>query len=108
MNNITIICIIVVIVVMSESGRSEQAENGSFQNQTEGPVSCGLLRRASKEVLPLWEGLKQRSAPRGNPRAAGLKRQSLNRARKVNLTSRIRRTASDFSVIANKELESLA
>ena len=26
----------------------------------------------SKEVLPLWEGLKQRSVPRGNPKAAGI------------------------------------
>ena len=41
--------------VMSESGRSEQAENGSCQNQNEGPISHGLPRRASKEVLPLWE-----------------------------------------------------
>ena len=79
MNNITIFYIIVVIVVMSEVGRSEQADNGSFQNQTEGPVLRGLLRRANKEVLPLWESLKEKkSAPRGNPRAAGLKRQSLN------------------------------
>ena len=79
MNNITIIYIIVVIVVMSEDGRIEQADNGSFQNQTEGPVLRGLLRRANKEVLPLWESLKEKkSAPRGNPRAAGLKRQSLN------------------------------
>ena len=108
MNNITIICIIVVIVVMSEDGRSEQAENGSFRNQTESPVSRGLPRRASKEVLPLWEGLKQRSAPRGNPKAGGLKRQSLNRARNIKLTGRIRRIASDFSEIASKELESLA
>ena len=36
MNKITIIYIIVVIVVMSEG---EQAENGSCQNQNEGPVS---------------------------------------------------------------------
>ena len=78
MNNITIIYIIVVIV-MSEEGRIEQADNGSFQNQTESPVLRGLLRRANKEVLPLWESLKEKkSAPRGNPRAAGLKRQSLN------------------------------
>ena len=67
MNNIIIIYIIVIIVVMSE-------ENSLFQNQTEGPVSLGLPRRASKEVLPLWEGLKQRSAPRGNPKAAGFKK----------------------------------
>ena len=67
MNNITIIYIIVVIIVMSE-------ENGLSQNQTEGPVSRGLPRRASKEVMPLWEGLKQRSVPRGNPKAAGFKK----------------------------------
>ena len=60
MNNITIFYIIVVIVVMSEDGRSEQADNGSFRNQTEGPVSRGLLRRANKEVLPLWESLKEK------------------------------------------------
>ena len=44
MNNITIIYIIVVVVVTSEGGRSEQAENGSFLNQTEGPVSRVLPR----------------------------------------------------------------
>ena len=47
-------------VVMSEVGRSEQADNGSFQNQTEGPVLRGLVRRANKEVLPLWESLKEK------------------------------------------------
>ena len=103
MNNITIIYIIVVIFVMSEDGTIEQADNGSFQNQTEGPVSRGLLRRANKEVLPLWESLKEKkkSAPRGNPRAAGLKRQSLN------LSSR-RVEFKGLHQITSKELESLA
>ena len=73
MNNITIIYINVVIIVTSEGRPSEQAENGSFLNQAEGPVSCGLPRRAIREGPPLWEGLKQRSAPRGNPKAASLK-----------------------------------
>ena len=70
MNNITIIYIIVVILVSVDI-----ADKGSFQNQMEGPVSCGLPRRASKEVLPLREGLKHRrlSAPRGNPKAAVLR-----------------------------------
>ena len=108
MNNITIICIIVVIV-MSEDRRSEKAENGSFRNQTEeGLVYTGYGEELAKRYCHFWKGLKQRSAPRGNPKAGSLKRQSLNRARNIKLTGRIRKTASDFSEIANKELESLA
>ena len=57
MNNITIIYIFVVIIAMSEDGRIEQADNGSFQNQTECPVSRGL---PNEEVLPLWESLKEK------------------------------------------------
>ena len=77
MNNITIIYIIVVIIATSEDGRIEQADNGSFQNQTECPVSRGL---PNEEVLPLWESLKEKKKvlQGENPRAAGLKRQSLN------------------------------
>lgn len=44
---------------------------------------------------------------KGNSKAAGLKQQLLNRARKIELTSWIWRTASDFSKIATKKLDSL-
>ena len=87
MNNIIIIDSIVVIVVMIET------ENGSFQNQTESPLARRLPRRAGRQGPPLWEGLEPRSTPRGNPKAAGLQRQSLFRARKLELASRARRTA---------------
>ena len=90
MNNIIIIDSIVVIVVMIET---EQIENGSLQNQTESPLARRLPRKAGRQGPPLWEGLKPRSTPRGNPKAAGLQRQSLFRARKLELASRARRTA---------------
>ena len=91
MNNIIIIDSIVVIVVMIDI---EEVENGSFQNQTESPLARRLPRRAGRQGPPLWEGLKPRSTPRGNPsKAAGLQRQSLFRARKLELASRARRTA---------------
>ena len=67
MNNIIIIDSIVVIVVMIEI---EQVENSSFQNQTESPLVRRLPRRAGRQGPPLWEGLKPRSTPRGNPKAA--------------------------------------
>ena len=74
--------------MMSEVGRSDQAEKGS------------LVFRG----LPLWEALKPSKAQRGNSKAARLKRQSLNRDRMVQLTStsRIRRTATEFSERASK------
>ena len=84
----------------------EQANNGSFRNQTEGPVSRGLPRRANKEVLPLWDSLEKKSAPRGYPKAVGLIEEAI--VKSIKLTSRIRRTASYLSEIASKELESLA
>ena len=101
MNNIIIIDSIVVIVVMIET---EQVENGSFQNQTESPLGRRLPRRAGRQGPPHWEGLKPRSTPRGNPKAAGLQRQSLFRARKLELASIARRTASELSESATKEL----
>ena len=109
MNNITIIYIIVVIVVMSEDGRSEQADtpdNGSFRNQTEGPVSRGLLRRANKEVLPLWESLKEKKkCSKGKSQSCRFEEAIV---KSIKLTSRIQRTASYYSEITSKELESLA
>ena len=105
MNNIIIIHTIVVIVVMVEI---EQVENGSFQNQSESPLARKLPRRAGRQGPPLWEGLKPLSTPRGNPKAAGLQRQSLFRARKLELASRARRSASELSESATKELETLA
>ena len=86
MNNIIIIDSVVVIVVMIEI---EQVEIGSFQNQTESPLARRLPRRAGRQGPQLLEGLK----PRGNPKAAGLQRQSLFRARKLELASIARRTA---------------
>ena len=58
---------------MSEGWRSyrEQTENGSFQNQMECPVWRGLPRGASKEVLPLWEGLKQKVLQGETPKLRG-------------------------------------
>ena len=106
MNNITIIYIIVVIVVMSEVGRSEQADNGTFQNQTEGPVLRGLLRRANKEVLPLWESLKEKKkCSKGKSQSCRFEEAIV---KSIKLTSRIQRTASYYSEITSKELESLA
>ena len=106
MNNITIIYIIVVIVVMSEDGRSEQADNGSFRNQTKGPVSRGLLRRANKEVLPLWESLKEKKkCSKGKSQSCRFEEAIV---KSIKLTSRIQRTASYYSEITSKELESLA
>ena len=65
--------------------------------------------RASKEVLQLWDRkFETKECFKENPIAACLKRQSLNRARKIKLTSQIRRTASNISDIASKELESSA
>ena len=111
MNNITIIYIIVVIVVMSEDGRSEQADNGSFQNQTEGPVLRGLLRRANKEVLPLWESLKEKKkCSKGKSQRLGQScscRFEEAIVNSIKLTSRIQGTASYYSEITSKELESL-
>ena len=91
MNNITIIYIIVVIVVMSEDGRIEQADNGSFQNQTEGPILRGLLLRANKEVLPLWERLKEKKCSKGKSQSCRFEEAIV---KSIKLTSRIQRTAS--------------
>ena len=111
MNNITIIYIIVVIVVMSEDGRSEQADNGSSQNQTEGPILRGLLRRANKEVLPLWESLKEKKkCSKGKSQRLGQScscRFEEAIVKSIKLTSRIQGTASYYSEITSKELESL-
>ena len=106
MNNITIIYIIVVIVVMSEDGRSEQADNGSFRNQTKGPVSRGLLRRANKKVLPLWESLKEKKkCSKGKSQSCRFEEAIV---KSIKLTSRTQRIASYYSEITSKELESLA
>ena len=111
MNNITIIYIIVVIVVMSEDGRSEQADNSSSQNQTEGPILRGLLRRANKEVLPLWESLKKKKkCSKGKSQRLGQScscRFEEAIVKSIKLTSRIQGTASYYSEITSKELESL-
>ena len=83
MTNITIIYINVVIIVMNEGRRSKQPENSSFLNQEENPVSHGLPRKAMRGN----NNLGRLETKEGNPKAAGLKRQSLNRVRKIELTS---------------------
>ena len=91
---------------MSEDGRSEQADNGSFRNQMEGPVSRGLLRRANKEVLPLWESLKEKKKCTKRKSQSWRFEEAI--VKSIKLTSRIQRTASYYSETTSKELESLA
>ena len=76
-------------LAMHANSRSRGHRSGRSsitRTEAEGPVSHGPKRRvqyhadkhenvASKEGPPLLEGWKQRSAPRGYPKAAGLKRQ---------------------------------
>ena len=82
---------------------------GSFRNETEGPASHRLPQRASKEVLAAPLGrFETKECSKGKPQCWRFERQSLNRARNIKLTGRVRRTASDFSEIASIELESLA